>query len=181
MPCPSNAEFSGAGEADGQRAGGFRSQPLPLKVLLFASLAAVTIGVVRCSFEATTPLEANVSVVGVAPVTARISPGLLDAPVDTVAARIGSRFASDLARSAGLDVVGVGDERTAVDAVVFLRLREYGDDLGLEGEITERPGGRLLGAISVRGDPALLDELVELAVEQARSRLESSGAIADSL
>jgi len=181
MPCPNDVELAGAVGAGGQGAGGFRSQPLPLKILLFASLAAVTIGVVRCSFEATTPLEADVLVVGVAPVTARIRPGLLDAPADTVAARIGRRFASHLARSSGLDVVRVDDERTAADAVVFLRLREHGGDLGLEGEITVRPGGRLLGGIGVRGDPALLDELVELAVAQARSRLESSGAIADSL
>jgi len=161
--------------------GGFRSQPLALKILLLASLTAVMIGVVRCSMEATTPLEADVSVVGVAPVVARVGPDLFGAPADTVEARVTRRFVAGLARSSGLEVVMVGDERAATDAVIFLRLRAEGKGLRLEGEITERPTGRLLGPIDVRGDPTLLDELVGLAVAQAQSRFRLLGAVADSL
>jgi len=161
--------------------GGFRSQPLPLKILLFASLAAVTVGVVRCSFEATTPVEGDLSVIGVAPVSTRLGVDVLGAPGDTVAARVARRFASGLASETGSEVVRVDDERAAADAIVFLRLRADGGDVVLEGEITERPSGRLLGAIGVRGDPALIDELAGLAVAQARSRIELTGAAHDSL
>jgi len=38
-----------------ERRGGFRSQPLWLKVVLIVSLLALTSGIVLCSFEATAP------------------------------------------------------------------------------------------------------------------------------
>jgi hypothetical protein len=45
---------SGTGEAP-EKHGGFRSQPLWLRVLLIASLLALVSGVVLCSFEVTAP------------------------------------------------------------------------------------------------------------------------------
>ncbi|MBM3307917.1 MAG: hypothetical protein FJY74_06295 [Candidatus Eisenbacteria bacterium] len=47
-------ETSGT-DAPSERAGGFRSQPLWLKALLVLSVAALAVGIVRCSFEATAP------------------------------------------------------------------------------------------------------------------------------
>lgn len=49
------APRGGAGDSAGRGAGGFRSQPLWLKLLLILSLAALAIGIVRCSFEVTAP------------------------------------------------------------------------------------------------------------------------------
>jgi hypothetical protein len=46
---------SGTGRTP-EKPGGFRSQPLWLRVLLIVSLAALAAGVVRCSFETTAPL-----------------------------------------------------------------------------------------------------------------------------
>jgi len=48
------SEPSETGEAPG-KPGGFRSQPLWLRVLLIVSVAALAAGVVMCSFEATAP------------------------------------------------------------------------------------------------------------------------------
>jgi hypothetical protein len=45
---------SGTAQAP-EKPGGFRSQPLWLRVVLIASLAALAAGVVRCSFETTAP------------------------------------------------------------------------------------------------------------------------------
>jgi hypothetical protein len=49
---------SGTGQAP-EKQGGFRSQPLWLRVVLLLSLAALATGIVRCSFETTAPAEAE--------------------------------------------------------------------------------------------------------------------------
>jgi hypothetical protein len=45
---------SGTAQAP-EKPGGFRSQPLWLRVLLIVSVLALAAGVVRCSFETTAP------------------------------------------------------------------------------------------------------------------------------
>lgn len=50
-------EGAGGAKAPAEAPGGWRGQPLALKILLIASLAAITIGVVRCSVRVTAPDE----------------------------------------------------------------------------------------------------------------------------
>lgn len=59
MPAQGEAPPEGAGgsKAPAEALGGWRGQPLALKILLIASLAAITIGVVRCSVRVTAPDE----------------------------------------------------------------------------------------------------------------------------
>jgi hypothetical protein len=52
-------ERSGQQQSPDRFTGGWRGQSLVLKILLVASLAAMTIGIVRCSLRVTAPGEAT--------------------------------------------------------------------------------------------------------------------------
>ncbi len=73
-----------APEAGAAPAGGWRSQPLALRILLLASITAVVAGVVKCSVEVT-PAAPNVGSVATAPAVVDVPDEVPPAPADSIA------------------------------------------------------------------------------------------------
>jgi len=147
--------------------GGWHAQPLALKLLLFGSLAAVAVGVVRCSMEATAPVSEDITVIGVSPVLVVGDETSLGAPPDTLARRIGRIFVGALAEATGVPVVA----DTSGDATVELRLRKWEGQLRLTGEVLDGETGRLVGAVRIEGPLGVLDGMSRAVANQAARAL----------
>ncbi len=165
---------SGTGEKgvrDPEGSGGWRSQALWLKVLLFVSLSMVVVGVYRCSVELTPVTEPGT--VRVAKAEVAVPSGFAGVPPDSLAVLATRVFARELGAASGAVVV-VGDSPDAW-AVVRLRVRAatgggVGDRALPRIELTAAAssvvGGRTFAAFTGFSSP---DSLRELAAAAARS------------
>ena len=153
-------EQSGA-ESDERRGprGGFREQPVALKVLLALSLIAVAAGVVRCSFELTTP-PAPVETVGV--VLSRSS-----ALPDSLQTMLAARFAERLEELEEMDVSVVEEGETGFDALAVVRPTVEDGVLTVQVEVSDARSRRYLGAAQSTGPPRMAADIARLAAERA--------------
>jgi hypothetical protein len=179
MPAAAEKDRNGVESPGGapvrpRRGGGFRSQPLALKILLLASLAAMVTGVVRCSIELTPPL-APVRTIAVAPVVMDVPSGLFAAPADSVARVAGRQFARALGKETGLAVAVAGRGPTEADAVAQLTITSARGQVSLAGEVTSATTRRVLARFDLGGPPDMLYATLALAARRAAEQLGSGG------
>ncbi len=149
--------------ADDERIqGGWRSQPVWLKVMLPLSLVFIALGVYRCSMELTPPDGPRI--VRVERATVDVPETFVAIPPDSVAA-LATRFVARGLRDASDARVVVGPEPSAW-AAVKLHVRLAGDgSMALTGTASSTVGGRRMAVAEVTGTP---DRLREMADEAAR-------------
>lgn len=101
--------------------GGWRSQGLPLKVLLLASIAIVVFAVARCSIELT-PESGGIEKVGVLPPSIDVPEGVLPAEPDSIAGVAARQLARMLESASGAAVHIVESPADSLDVVAKLSL-----------------------------------------------------------
>lgn len=150
---------------------GFRSQPLALKILLFASLAAVVTGVVRCSFELTQP-PVTIRTIAIAPVTVDAPGDLFSSPPDSVARVAARQFARALSAETGLDVTVVppGGEAQG-DAVVRLTIGSVRGEAGVACEVMGGTPERVITRFALTGPHEMLYATLAIAARRAADEL----------
>ncbi len=99
-----SAPESSTDGAKAKRRAGFWSQPAWLKFLLIVSLAAMAVGIVRCSIESTAPVAQAVSSIAVMPVRVDAPEGFFTQPGDSVAILAATWFTRSFARESGIQV-----------------------------------------------------------------------------
>jgi hypothetical protein len=172
MPDANEKEIEKVPSEGARRGGrGFRSQPLALKILLLASLAAVVTGVVRCSLELTQP-PVPIRTIAIAPVTVQVPSDLFSAPSDSVARVAARQFARALASETGLDVkvVPPGGE-AAGDAVVHLTIGSVRGQAGVACEVTGGEPDRVLTRFALEGPHEMLYATLAIAARRAAGEL----------
>lgn len=155
--------------ADGMTAG-WRAQPVALKLLLFASVAALAVGVIRCSMESTAPVSADISVIGVSGVAVVGVEEALGAPPEALARDLREEFVRSLEKATGVAAVAT-DDTTRRDVTVRLRLRPWEGQLRLTGEVVEGTSGRLMGVVRVEGPLEAVEGMARAAAYQTRRAL----------
>lgn len=143
----------------GGATGGFRQQPLALRLLLIVSIAAVTVGVVRCSFELTKPLP------DIGSVAVLVAPGspVADAVHDSVAAR----YADALSGKGGVETAVVTEAESGADALAVLRPTTDDGMLTVAVELSDSRSRRYLGAAEAVGPEAMAGDVAALAAERS--------------
>ena len=151
------------GGNDAKKPDGFREQPLALKILLLASVAAITIGVVRCSFELTAP-PPDIETVGVSVSAASAVGG-------GVESAIAERFAAELASRDSLEARVVEEGERGFDALVVLRAEIHDGMLTVVAELSDTRTGRYLGSAEAVGPEGTAADIAALAAERAEAML----------
>jgi hypothetical protein len=143
--------------------GGWRAQPLALRVLLVASLVFIATGVYRCSGELV-PSQGS-SGIRVERATVALPDSLLATPPDSMASIATRMFARALRETYAGDVTMADD--VSEWAVARLHLRSAPDGrIELIGSATSAVSGRRLSAVRVQDTP---DRLREMAAQAARA------------
>jgi hypothetical protein len=152
-------------------AGGFREQPLVLKLLLLLSVVAITVGVVRCSFElsASPPPVATVGV-AVAPSTA---------VPDSVARAMATRFASALEDAEDVGAAVVEPGARGFDAMAVMRAKLEEGMLSVSVELSDTRARRYLGTAEAVGPTDMSGDIAALAAERAAPLLGLGGESPD--
>jgi hypothetical protein len=149
---------------------------VPLKVLLFASLAFVAVGVYRCSVElvpATGPRSIRVERATVA-----VPDTLVAIPADSLASLATRLFARELRGGHEGDVL-VGEAPEAW-AVVRLHVRSVPDGrMELVGTAASAVSGRRMSAVSVSDSPDRLREMVAEAADRMAEQLASDDSVTE--
>ncbi|MBD3366706.1 MAG: hypothetical protein GF405_00860 [Candidatus Eisenbacteria bacterium] len=143
---------------------GFRGQPLGLKLLLFASLIAIVVGVVRCSLELTTPLP-PVERVGVSVASDSSLP-------DTLRRSMAARFARELAAAGSLNVELTGADAAGYDALAVVRSEPRDGGLAVIAELSDVRARRYLGVAEAVGPEGMVGDVAALAAQRAAPILE---------
>jgi hypothetical protein len=160
-----------AGGAERARsAGGFRSQPLALKILLIASLAAIAVGVVRCSTELTA-VDASISSIGVERALVDLDERTTWAPADSIAARTARLFAEALRQAARVEVRLATPRSRGFDVIARLRVSDAETGIRVAVGIVHAGSGRALFEAEGDGKPEMLEGLLNGLALKAASGL----------
>ncbi len=145
--------------------GGWRSQPLWLKIVFLASVTAIVTGVVRCSFETTEPSQ-GITSVGVVRFTADLPDDAVGAPADSVARFATTTFARALrsASTAEVEIIALGDAH--VDAIVALHVGHARGQLSVVGEATDATSGEVLSSIDGSGPARMIHGMMSVAADK---------------
>ena len=149
--------------------GGWRSQGLGLKILLFASIAAAVFGVVRCSMELV-PSRSRIETVGVLHPSIVIPPGVVPAPVDSIPRIAARQLARVLGEASGVDVRVVGAPDESLDAVATFSLTSSMGNVAVSLDIVD-PEGRVLSHAESEGPPRHLYAVLGVAARRAAQDL----------
>jgi len=161
VPNPERSEHERAAPG-----GGWRSQSLWLKALLFASLAFVVAGVYRCSGELVPPEGPRTIRVE----TATVADSLLAVPADSFAVLATRMFVRELRDASNAEVVVVDDPSTW--AVVRLHVGSAsGGRMELLGTASSVVGGRRMAAVRASDSPDRLREIAAAAAADLAARL----------
>ena len=158
--------------------GAWRSQPRIMRILLVVSLAALVLGVVRCSMELTAvpgPIES----VGVLPVVVDAPEDLLPAPTDSLSRLAARQFGRILESESGVEAMVVEDETADVDALARLRIKWSRGSIVLSGEIRHRETGTVVATIEAEGPVERLYSMLTLAAGRAGRELGAAGSDED--
>jgi hypothetical protein len=167
---PARAEDGRAVERRAPRSGGFRSQPTALRVLLFASLAALAIGVVRCSIELS-GIEPITPRIGVERAVVELDDSTAWAPADSVGALAGRRFVASLRDVATVDARLAPPGSSGFDGVARIRVTGADGVIEVAVSIVDVRTGRQLFETTGVGAPEMLPGLLSRAAVGAAAEL----------
>jgi hypothetical protein len=168
---PGEAPRSGA-LAEEPLQSGWRSQPLALKLLLIASLVALTVGVVRCSYEVTPPVTPVLERIMVARASVRIRPGLLAAPADTVAAQAARRVSAALGVPILSESIPHDEVGEYADALIFVVIGGGDEVVEVAAEVKDVVSSAVLAEARATGPPAAVYDVLDLAILELAVELE---------
>ncbi len=149
-------------QPDAGNRGGWRSQPLALRILLIVSLAAVVVGVVKCSMEVV-PLPAPIASLGILPVAVDAPAELLPVPADSMSVMAARQFARILEGDTELDIHMIEDESADVEGIAILSLEWTRGSFVVSGEIRSRETGAVLAEVYAEGPAERLYAVVSVA------------------
>jgi len=155
---------------DGPPPRGFRSQPVALRLLLFASLAAIAVGVVRCSIELS-GVRPPIQRVGVARALVDIDEDGALAPGDSVAVRASRLFAASLGGVSEADVILLPAGEPGVDVIARLRVSSTEGRIRVAVGVKDGSSGRALFETGGEGTPEMLEALLSTAALRVAGEL----------
>jgi hypothetical protein len=138
---------------------GFRSQALPLKILLVASVVALAVGMIRCSLEFA-GVAPRIGSVGVARVIVALDEGASWAPADSISARAARAFAEALRRESSICVRLAPRGASGFDAIARIRIEGTETGIRVAVGIVDASSGRALFETEGEGAPAMLEGLL---------------------
>lgn len=150
---------------------GFRSQPIALRILLFVSLTAIAIGVVRCSIELTST-RPRVGSVGVARALVDLDEDGAFGQPDSVAVRAARLFAVALAGVSEADVALLSAGTADYDAIARLRVSSFDGRIRVAVGIKDGASGRALFETGGEGAPEMLRGLLGAAALRVAEELD---------
>ncbi len=159
-------EAAGCGAED---AGGWKSQGLGLKIMLFASVAIVAFAVVRCTLELA-PAPPRIASIGVLRPSIDVPDGILPAPADSIAAVAAQQLARMLTAVSGVDAVVVESAGEGMDAVATFSLSSSMGNVAIVLEIRDAHS-RILGRAESEGPPERLYAIVGIAARRAAGEI----------
>ncbi len=167
---PADGGEGDRGRSDTSPPRGLRSQPPALRILLIASLAALAIGVVRCSIELTT-VSSPISSIGVERALVDLDESGAWAPADSVAARAARLFAGALREAGSVDVRIAPPGAAGFDAIARLRVSGSDGRIRVAVGIVDASSGRALLQTGGEGVPDMLGGLLDAAAVHIASEL----------
>ena len=159
-------EAAGSGVED---AGGWKSQGVGLKILLFASIAVVVFAVVRCTVELA-PAPPRIASIGVLRPSIDVPDGILPAPPDSIASVAARQMARMLTAVSGVDAVVVRSAGEDMDAVATFSLASSRGNVAIVLEIRDAHS-RVLARAESEGPPERLYAIVGIAARRAAGEI----------